>query len=140
MGEIVCATRGGQDSQRTQQAAIALAKQRGDKLTFLYVADSRFLDNIAAAVVVDIESELDRMGRFQLTIAQEQAAEEGLDAQIAIRHGHLREELIKVAQELSATSIVLGSPQQETAVFDETDLGDLVADLKADTGAEVLVV
>jgi len=140
MGKILCATRGGQDSQRTQLAAIALAKEQGDELVFLYVADASFLDNIAAPVVVDVQSELDQMGRFQLAIAQEQAAEEGLDAQIAIRHGHLREELIKAAQELGATTIVLGSPQQETAVFDETDIWAFVSELEAETGTEILVI
>jgi len=140
MGKIVCATRGGQDSYRTQQTAIALARERGDELTFLYVADVSFLDNIAAPIVVDVESELDRMGLFQLAMAQEQAAEAGVTAQIAIRHGHLRQELIRAARDLGATSIVLGSPQQETAVFDETDLWALVADLEAETGAEVLVI
>ena len=63
MGKILCATRGGEDSQRTQQAAIALAQERGDELVFLYVADASFLDRIAAAVVVDVQSELDQMGR-----------------------------------------------------------------------------
>ena len=91
MGKILCATRGGEDSQRTQQAAIALAKEQGDELIFLYVADASFLDRIAAAVVVDVQAELEQMGRFQLAMAQEQAAEQGVDAQIAIRHGHLRD-------------------------------------------------
>lgn len=140
MGKILCATRGGEDSQRTQRAAIALAKERGDELAFLYVADASFLDKIAAAVVVDVESEMEQMGRFQLILAQEQAAEEGVSAQIAIRHGHLREEMVKAAQELGATSIVLGQPQQETAVFDESDLEEFAAEMEVKTGAEVLVL
>ncbi|MBN1135748.1 MAG: universal stress protein [Anaerolineae bacterium] len=140
MGKILCATRGGEDSQRTQMAAITLAKEQGDELIFLYVADASFLDNIAAAVVVDVQAELDQMGRFQLAIAQEQAAEQGVEAQIAIRHGHLREELIKAAKELGATFVVLGSPQQETAVFEESDLYAFVAEVETQTGAQVLVV
>ncbi len=140
MSRILCATRGGEDSQRTQRAAIALAKERDDELVFLYVADASFLDRIAAAVVVDVESEMEQMGRFQLILAQEQAAEEGVSAQIAIRHGHLREEMVKAAQDLGATSIVLGQPQQETAVFDESDLEEFAAELEAKTGAEVLVL
>lgn len=137
MGNILCATRGGEDSQHAQQAAIALAKERGDGLTFLYVADVSFLAQIAAPVVVDIEAELDQMGRFQLAMAREQAAEQGVDAQVAIRHGHLRPELIKAARELSATLIVLGRPRGRTAIFDEANLQLFAADLALETGAEV---
>jgi nucleotide-binding universal stress UspA family protein len=140
MGKILCATRGGADSQHTQQAAIDLARERGDELVFLYVADVSFLDNTAAPLVVDVESELERMGCFQLALAQEQAAVQEVLAQTAIRHGHLRQELIRAAQELGATSVILGRPQEETAVFDEADLQAFAAELKAETGAEVLVV
>jgi len=140
MGKILCATRGGEDSQRTQQAAIALAQERGDELIFLYVADASFLDRIAAAVVVDVQLELDQMGRFQLALAQEQAAEQGVAAQAAIRHGHLRTELIAAARELGVSLIVLGRPQGKSAVFDEADLEEFAAELEAGTSAEVRVV
>ena len=140
MGKILCATRGGEDSQRTQQAAIGLAKERGDELVFLYVADASFLNKIAAAVVVDVELELDQMGRFQLALAQEQAAEQGLNAQIAIRHGHLRTELVAAACELGITLIILGRPQGRTAVFEDADLEEFAAELEAKTWAEVLIL
>jgi nucleotide-binding universal stress UspA family protein len=140
MGKILCATRGGEDSQRTQQAAIALAKEQGDELVFLYVADASFLDKIAAAVVVDVQSELDQMGRFQLVLAQEQAAEQGVDAQIAIRHGHLRTELITAACDLGITQIVLGRPQGRAAVFDEADLEEFAAELELKTRAQVRIL
>jgi nucleotide-binding universal stress UspA family protein len=140
MRRILCATRGGEDSQPTQQAAIALAKEHGDELVFLYVADVSFLDDIAAAVVVDVESELEGMGRFQLLLAREQAAEQGVDAKIAICHGHLREALIRAVRDLQASLVILGRPQQGTAVFDETGLQDFAAELEKETGAEVLIL
>ena len=139
MGKILCATRGGADSQPAQQAAIALAKERGDELIFLYVADSGFLDTIAAAVVVDVDAELEQMGRFQLLMAREQAAEQGVDAQIAIRHGHLRPSLLEAARQLRATRIVLGRPQQGNAEFDDADLQEFARALAAATGAEVVL-
>jgi nucleotide-binding universal stress UspA family protein len=140
MGKILCATRGGEDSQRTQRAAIALARESGDKLVFLYVADASFLDRIAAAVVVDVESELDQMGRFQLALAQEQAAEEGVEAEAAIRHGHLRTELMAAACELGISLIVLGRSQGRMAVFDEADLEKFAAELEAKTPAQVRIL
>ncbi len=140
MGTILCATRGGEESRRTQQAAIALAKEKGDELVFLYVADASFLDRTAAPVVVDVEAELERMGRFQLTLAADQAAEEGVEARIMTRRGQLRTELVAAAQELSASVIVLGSPVEGTAVFDDDALQGLAAELRAKTGAEVCIL
>lgn len=140
MGNILCATRGGPDSQRTQLAAIALALAKDAGLVFLYVVDASFLDNIAAPVVVDVEAELERMGRFQLTMAQEYAAEQGVEAQAEIRRGSLRDELIAVAHELGVTDIILGRPQGEDALFDDQALRLFARDLEANTGAGVRIV
>ena len=140
MGTILCATRGGEASYRTQDAAIALAKQRGDQLLFLFVADVSFLNQIAAPLVVDIESRLVKMGRFQLTIAQERAREQGLEVQIAVRPGRLRAELVAAARELDADIIILGRPLDREAVFDDTALEALATGLQAVTGAEVRIL
>jgi hypothetical protein len=69
VGKILCATRGGEASYRSQDAAIALAKERGDELVFLYVVDLRFLDKTSAPIVVDVEKEMGKMGRFLLAMA-----------------------------------------------------------------------
>ena len=87
MGRILCATRGGEASLQTQDAAIALAKEQGAELIFLYVADSSFLNQTAAPLVVDIESRLVKMGEFLLLMAQERAAAQGISAQILVRKG-----------------------------------------------------
>ncbi|MEA3339900.1 MAG: universal stress protein [Chloroflexota bacterium] len=50
MGKILCATRGGEASYRTQDAAIELAKERGDTLLFLYVVDLHFLDTVTRII------------------------------------------------------------------------------------------
>jgi len=140
MGIILCATRGGEESQRTQDAAIELARQRGDTLIYLYVADPSFLDRIAAPVVVDVEGELERMGRFQLALACEQASAQGVDVQAAVRHGHLQTELASAARELGATLIVLGRPRGEASVFDEEALLSFATRVRKETGVEVCVV
>jgi nucleotide-binding universal stress UspA family protein len=140
MGTILCATRGGEASHHTQDAAIALAKQRGDQLVFLFVADVSFLNQIAAPLVVDIESRLAKMGRFQLAIAQERAREQGLEVQISVRPGKLRAELVAAARELDAGIIVLGRPLERDAVFDDTALEALATGLQAVTGAEVRIL
>jgi nucleotide-binding universal stress UspA family protein len=140
MGKILCATRGGEESEETQAKAIALAQEQGDELVFLYVADASFLDTIAAPLVVDVEAELHRMGRFQLAMACEQAAAQGVRAQAVLRHGHVQAELAAAARELGATLIVLGRPREGASVFDDEALRSFAARLRAETGAEVRIL
>ena len=142
MGRILCATRGGEASHRTQDAAIALAKEQGDELIFLYVADSSFLNQTAAPLVIDVESRLAKMGKFQLLIAQERAAAQGISARAMVREGRLQAELVGAARELEVDLIVLGHPvdQHEQAVFDETALQAFATSLQAITGTRVRIL
>ncbi len=142
MGKILCATRGGEASYRTQDAAIALSKERGDELVFFYVADYHFLDKMAAPIVVDVENEIVKMGQFLLLMAQERAAAQGVTAQVLVRQGRLRAELVAAAKELEVDLIVLGRPlaQHRQAVFDDPALQAFAIGLQAVTGAEVRVL
>jgi len=140
MGKILCATRGGEASQRTQDAAIALAREQGDLLIFFYVADVSFLNQMAAPVVVDVVSRLERMGHFQLKIAQEKAVTQGVEAEIVVRRGQLRAELIAAAQELGVDLIVLGRPLKREAVFDEDALRQFADLLQEQTKAQVRIL
>jgi len=142
MGRILCATRGGEASRRTQDAAIALAKEQGDELIFLYVADSSFLNQTAAPLVIDVEARLVKMGEFQLLMAQERAAAQGISAQAIVREGKLRAELVGAARELEVDLIVLGHPvdRHEQAVFDETALQAFATSLQAVTGTRVRIL
>lgn len=142
MGRILCATRGGEASYRTQDAAIALAKEQGDELIFLYVADSSFLNQTAAPLVVDVESRLVKMGEFLLLMAQERAAAQGISAQTIVREGRLRAELVGAARELEVDLIVLGRSvdRHQLAIFDETALQAFAISLQMITGAEVRIL
>ena len=140
MGKILCATRGGEGSQTTQDGAIALARERGDELVFLFVVDISFLSQMAAPIVVDVESRLEKVGQFQLAVAQERAAAQDVQAQAIVRRGRLRAELASVAQGLGATLIVLGRPSRHTAVFEHDTLQAFAAGLETETGIEVRIV
>ncbi len=139
MGKILCATRGGEASWRTQDKAINLAKKRKDELIFLYVADISFLDKMAAPVVIDAENGVERMGGFLLAMAQERAREKGLEVQIIIREGKTREEIKAAAKELEVDCVVLGLPA-EGGVFREEALQAFAREIEEETGAEVLLV
>jgi len=134
MGKILCATRGGDASYRTQDAAIALAKQRGDTLLFLYVVDLHFLDKTAGLGVVDAEQEMAKMGEFLLLMAQERAVAQGVKAETIYRTGKLREELKKTAREEDISLVVLGRPADEKSVFELADLEGFAAEVESETG------
>ncbi len=140
MGTTLCATRGGEASYPTQDAVIALTKEQGNELVFLYVADISFLNQTAAPMVVDVESRLEKLGQFQLVMAQERAAAQGIKAQAIVRTGQLREELIAVAKEISADLIVMGASLGPDAAFENAALQVFAAELQAETGVEVRIL
>jgi nucleotide-binding universal stress UspA family protein len=140
MGRILCATRGGEASRRTQDKAIALAKERGDELIFLYVVDIHFLDKTAAPIVVDVGNEVTKMGEFLLLIAQERAAEKGVAAATIARKGQVREELKRAALEEGVSLVVLGRPVGAESVFQLVSLQAFAAEIEAETGVETRIV
>jgi nucleotide-binding universal stress UspA family protein len=140
MGTILCATRGGEASYPAQDAVIALAKEQGDELVFLYVVDISFLNHGAAPLVVNLESRLEKLGKFQLVMAQERSAAQGVESQAIVRQGHLRAELGIVAKEIGATLIVMGRSLGPDAAFEESALQVFAADLQNETGIEVRIL
>jgi nucleotide-binding universal stress UspA family protein len=140
VGKILCASRGGEASRATEDRAIALAQEREDDLVFLFVADASFLNQTAAPLVVDVESRLVKMGRFQLTMARKRAVAGDVNAEVLVRKGRLQAELITAARELNADLIVLGRPVNRGAVFDEAALEAFASVLETQTGAEVRIL
>jgi nucleotide-binding universal stress UspA family protein len=140
MKKILCATRGGEASYRTQDAAIALAQECGGELLFLYVVDIKFLDRTARAVRPDVvAAEMEKMGEFLLALAQERAQKHGVTARCILRHGDLRQELQAVACEEAVDLVVLGRPGEEGA-FMPADLQTCALEIESKSGAETRIV
>jgi nucleotide-binding universal stress UspA family protein len=139
MGKILCATRGGEASYRTQDKAIALAKERGDTLLFLYVADLHFLDRTAASIVVDVGNEVTKMGEFLLLMAQERAREAGVEASLITREGDVREQIKAAAVEESVDLVVLGRPTDESSRFKLEALRAFAAEIEEETGISAVI-
>jgi nucleotide-binding universal stress UspA family protein len=110
MGSIVCATRGGEDSRRTQERAIDLARTRGDALTFIFVADTAFTPPTRQALTEVVADELARLGSRLLGIAQARAREQGVDAGAVVRCGAVWPTLATFLAEVKATTLVMGVP------------------------------
>jgi nucleotide-binding universal stress UspA family protein len=139
MGKILCATRGGEASYRTQDKAIALAKERGDTLLFLYVADLHFLDKTAASIVVDVGNEVTKMGEFLLLMAQERAREAGVEASLITREGDVREQIKAAAVEEGVDLVVLGRPTDEASRFKLEALRAFAAEIEEETGISAVI-
>jgi nucleotide-binding universal stress UspA family protein len=135
---ILCATRGGEESISAQYKAIELAKERGARLVFLYVADSSFLDRSAVAIVVDIQEELSKLGEFFLMMAVERASASGQEAEAVIRTGVFRTELIQAVKDLEASTIVLGKPGGSAGRLELAGFDAFKEKLGQETGVEVV--
>jgi len=143
MGKILCPTRGGEGSYRTQDAAIAMAKERGDELVFLYVVDLDFLSRTAHAVRPDVlAEEMTHLGEFLLSMAQERARNQGLEAGYMVRQGDVRAEVKAAAVEEGARLVVLGlaSGDDPECAFAPESLLEFAADIESETGIEARVV
>jgi len=141
MEKILCATRGGEASHRTQDAVIAMAKEAGASVLFLYIVDVEFLKVTARGVRTDVvATELERMGEFILALAVERAAAQGVEADICVRHGSLIEGLESAAREERADAIAFGRPAGSESSFSLADLERLAAKIEEDTGIQTYIV
>lgn len=135
MTTILCATRGGEASIPAQRYAIKLAKEQNAEIAFLYITDVQFLIHATGTATVDVATELDHMGEFLLLMAQERAAKEGVTSTIHIERGVFREALIRVAEELEAVMVVIGTPDEGNITAQE-HLESVAAAIKEELGIE----
>ncbi len=142
MSGIVCAIRGGPKSQRTIERAIALAKETGEPLYFLYVVNLDFLSHSASSRVHTLSEEMSEMGEFILLNAQAKAQQAGVDAHTVIRQGKVSQEIINLGKEIGAHYVVIGRPRKEHEhnVFEEEVLGTFVQRVQEELGATVVLV
>jgi nucleotide-binding universal stress UspA family protein len=141
MGGIVCAIRGGPDSQLTIAHAIALARDTGLPLHFLYVVNLDFLSRASSIRVHTISAEMRQMGEFILLSALSQAAAQKVTVEGVIRSGNVGEEITQLCHEIAADYLVLGTPQVHPAesLFTDRQLAEFVEQTEALTGARVVL-
>ena len=118
-----------------------MAKERGDELLFLFVVDTHFLDKTERAVRPGVvTAEMEKMGEFLLTMAQERAQKQGVAASYVLRHGDLRHELKAAAREEVVDLVVLGQPAGTGSAFASADLEAFAAEIEAETGVEARII
>lgn len=141
MKKILCATRGGEASRQTQDAVIAMAKEQGARVLFLFVVDVEFLKLAVRGVRPDVvATEMTHLGEFLLAMACERAAAQGVEAEMCLRHGPLVAALESAALEEGADAIVFGRPAGPDSSFSLTDLERLAAKIEQDTGIKAYII
>ena len=141
MSGIICALRGGPDSQVTIDRAIALSKQTDLPLYFLYVVNLDFLTRTSSSSVQIVSAEMEQMGEFILLSAEASAVGQGISAQRVIRHGNVLHEIAALCHSLNADYLVLGRPQvkQPENIFTGNLLRDFIQRIEAQTGSKVIL-
>ena len=142
MQPIVCATRGGEACRRTQEKAIALAKEQEAELIFLYVADPSFVGPVDEALTEALNDEMMRLGRALLSIARDRARSHGLTAQVVIRYGPIEQNIKDYVREVEASTLVIGAPRTGSPpqAFTPEGIQDLAQAVHQETGIEVVIV
>lgn len=141
MSGIVCAIRGGPDSQPTINKAISLARETGETIYFLYVVNLDFLSHTATSRVKVAAHEMHQMGEFILLTAQAQAMDQDVTAECVVRHGQVREEIIGLCREVEADYVTLGRPrgQEEADVFTHDRLKQFTEFIEKESGAKAVL-
>lgn len=139
-GVILCATRGGKDSQLTHEQAITLARKRDAELVFLYVFDRHILQKFATPIVINVEEQVQHMLAYLQTTAQEQAEDAGVVARVLVRTGNLLDQLKAIAEEERVSLIVLGSPAGESSLFQMEALRTFIEQVEEETNVPVHVL
>lgn len=142
MGPIVCATRGGEAGRRTQEWAVAVAKEQGADLIFLCVFDPSLAGNSNEALTAAVVKEQQWLGRALLGIALTRAQKEGVEAGAEVRSGPVLETIESFLRQVGATALVIGEPKVDSALaaFRPGRVQTFAERIRDDTGVEVIVV
>jgi len=142
MGVIVCATRGGEASLRTQERAIALAKEQSARLIFLHVVSAETCEGLPHEMAAVVQDELTRIGHSLLHIACARARQQGIEPEMAVRCGHVRQTIKDFLREVQADVLVIGKPQAtpEHKEFNKHEAQAFAQEVAAEVGVEVELV
>lgn len=142
MGRIVCATRGGEASRRTQERAIQLAQERQVSLDFLCVFDPQAQGPLNETLAAAVVAEQRWLGRALLGIARARAKNAGVEATTEVRFGPVLATIEAYLRQVGASTLVLGQSNVDTALatFHPHHVRGFAQQVAQDTGVEVIVV
>jgi nucleotide-binding universal stress UspA family protein len=109
---IICAVRGSPQSRATVTRAIDLALEGQARLTFFYAVDAEFKGQAAVGVpLTSVYRALVQMAEFSMLILCDRAERRGVEeVDYIIREGNSRRQLLELASETRADTLVMGWP------------------------------
>jgi nucleotide-binding universal stress UspA family protein len=142
MSGIVCAIRGGEESQPTIAEAVRVALENDIPIIFLYVVNLDFMTRTSSSRVHTIKDEMHDMGEFILIDARTKAKKQGAQAEGVIRDGKVGDEIIALCNERDADFVIIGTPREEREenVFTQARLRQFVERIEKESGAKVILV
>jgi nucleotide-binding universal stress UspA family protein len=129
---VLCAVRGGSESQETVTSAIDLALKAGARLTFFHVVDFECLDCGEIARSSAAYREYMEKAESAMRALSKQARQAGVaNVDFVVREGQTRRELRQLAVETDAELLVLGHPRSdsERSLFTEEEFHRFLAEL-----------
>jgi nucleotide-binding universal stress UspA family protein len=140
MSGIVCAIRGGPDSQPTIDRAIHLAQEVNQPLYFLYVINLEFLYRTMSSRVRTLSEEIRQMGEFILLSAQIRAEANHVSAETFIKRGKVTDSITALCNDLDANYVVVGQPQDRPKrdIFTHEKIRKFSERLEVDCGVQVV--
>ncbi|NOZ05220.1 MAG: universal stress protein [Chloroflexi bacterium] len=142
MKTIVCAVRGGKNSEPTVDGAIALARDSAARLVFVYVIDAEFLAHATVGRHSITMPQLQAMAEFILLTMQVRAEEEGVSAEYAIREGQVQEQIREYVLDAHPDILVMGKPshQEGDDLFTHPVQNAFVQSLEEEAGVQVILM
>jgi len=142
MTKILCALRGGPESEETIAYAVTMAEKEDVRLGFLYVVNLDLIPSSSISRATSIADELSRMGEFVLLMAQAQAATEGVAADLFVRRGNIPEQIFIACQEMDVETLIMGRSQAENgeSLFSGEKQDEFVQKLERECGVVVIRV
>ena len=142
MIKILCALRGGPESEETIAYAVAMAEKEEVRLGFLYVVNLDLIPSSSISRSTSIADELSRMGEFILLMAQAQAASEGVSADLFVRRGYIPERIFATCHEMRVKTLIMGRSRAENGAsfFDKKSQDEFTRKLKEECETRIIQV
>lgn len=138
-GKILVAIDGSGTSEKALECALDEAKAWKCPLHVVYVVETGLFSSMPMDNTWEIMlSMLEKEGQTALGSAQERADKKGVSITTHLKEGHAGNEIIKVAEEIDADLVVIGSHGKSNV--DRILLGSVSSYVVANSGHAVLVV
>jgi predicted aconitase/predicted aconitase with swiveling domain len=140
VGTIVCAIRGGEASRITQEQAIERTKAGNHRLIYVYVVDLTTAGHLTASEAPMVQEELTWLGRVLLRMAQRRASQSGVQAEMYIGYGRVREAIETFLKEQKADLFLIGAPRAAVARDVFQDVVQFARSIEERTGVKTEVI